>query len=100
MNYNNFSNPIKRAFYREAHAFVLPHPTDNKIEMMWKLWWLSHRDTELNLRKKYYDNPNHQEWSIYDWNVDMYDWWLDNEKHITNKLSTHTSSVFDNMDNL
>ena len=78
-NYHDFDNPLKRAFYREAHAFILPHPTDIKIELMWKLWWKEHKDSETNLYKKYYDNPEHTEWSVYTWNVDMYDWWENNK---------------------
>lgn len=93
MTYHDFDNPIKRAFYREAHAFIHPHPTDDIIQMMWRKWWRQHKDTPKKLEERYYDIPEHQEWSIYDWNVDMYDWW---EKNIST-MNTETLSVFDNL---
>lgn len=83
MTYHNLDNPIQRAFYREAYSFILPHPSNDKIEMMWKLWWKENYDTNhAKLLKKYYLNEKHQEWSIYDWNVDMYDWWEKTEKYL------------------
>lgn len=68
-------NIIKRAFYREAKNLLSTYPSDNQIEVMWNKWWEEHQDTPQNLMLKYWNNDDD---SIYDWNVNIVDWWENN----------------------
>ena len=76
-HYNIIKDDCKRAFYREARAFLEPTPSTEMIGNMWSLWWREHRDLDTSeIKQKYFQEDEH---SIYDCNLYMTDWWIKNE---------------------
>lgn len=88
-HYKDIDDPLKRAFFREVMELYEPIPYKH-IEVMWDLWKVRFRyytKTFDELEDKYYLNPKHKKYSIYDWNVGVIwnDWFDKNYKKYLEK---------------